>query len=475
MKMASPPIFSSLEELSQGSETNRRRYHSLVDAFEKQYGKKPECVARAPGRVNLIGEHIDYCGYGVLPMAIEEDVAIACRCNNDSLVRFANVQSDSFPYNECSSKPPESLKTTEGKPVWYNYFLCGYKGVVERYDIKNPVGMDLVISGSVPAGSGLSSSSAFVCCAALLTAHVNRVSLPSKHEFAVLCAQSERHIGTEGGGMDQAISFLGEAGTAKMVEFNPLKTTNVVLPDGVVFVVANTLVSSEKAASDSQYNLRVVECRLAAQVIAKVKGGMDWRKIQTLRQLSNSLGVPPSKLTDIVSDCLHEHSYTQGEICDKLGISVQELQTKHLNDSSRVVAQFELYKRAKHVFTEASRVIQFRDAANKDQDDPDIATKLGQLMNDSHGSCRDLYECSCQELDELVAICKDSGALGSRLTGAGWGGCTVSLVRESDVEDFKATVAARYYDHVPERKEQLKSAALFATKPGPGAAVCNLN
>ncbi len=468
-----PPIFASLEELSQGSDTNRRRYEHLVDVFEKTYSKKPDFVARAPGRVNLIGEHIDYCGYGVLPMAIEQDLAIACCPNGDSMIRFANVESNRFPFSECSSKPPENVKT-HGNPVWYNYFLCGYKGVVEHYNLRSPIGMDLVVSGSVPPSSGLSSSSAFVCCAALVTAYANGSPLLSKQKFAVLCAQSEKYIGTEGGGMDQAISFLGEPGTAKMVEFNPLATTNVHLPRGVAFVVSNTLVAAEKAASDSQYNVRVVECRLAAQVVARVKGGIEWRKIRTLRQLNDALGLPLSDLAGVVSECLHKDAYTRDEICEILGISSQELQTEFLNDKTRATARFELYKRATHVFTEANRVIRFRDTANASQDDPHAATKLGQLMNDSHTSCRFMYDCSCRELDELVATCRKSGALGSRLTGAGWGGCAVSLVRESEIDTFKGAVATGYYESVPERKAQVES-ALFATKPGPGAAVCKLN
>ena len=95
-------------------------------------------------------------------------------------------------------------------------------------------------------------------------------------------------------------------------------------------------------------------------------------------------------------------------------------------------------------------------------------------MNDSHTSCRYLYECSCPELDELVATCISSGALGSRLTGAGWGGCAVSLVREAEADTFMAAVATGYYELAPERKK-LVEVALFATKPGPGAAVCKLN
>lgn len=463
-----PPVFSSTEELSQGSQVNRARYDNLVSSFEVKYGRKPEFLARAPGRVNTIGEHIDYCGYAVLPMAIEQDIAIACSTNDRGELRFGSVNDTLYPSHTC---PVEGF-TIDGH-TWYNYLLCGFKGIVESLSVSSPIGMDLLVDGNVPPSAGLSSSSALVCCAALTTAYANKVNIPSKKDLAELCAKCERYIGTEGGGMDQAISFLGAEGKALMIEFNPIRTNEVKVPQGVRFIIANSLVLEDKAASSAQFNVRVAECRLSAQVIAKIKG-KDWRQVRKLFTLQESLGLPLSEMASVVRDVLHPGEYTRDELCKILEITDEDLQSECLNKKTEAVGSFKLHDRALHVFEEANRVYVFKDTANTAGGDPNIPETLGKLMDDSHKSCSELYQCSCTELDELVAVSKSAGALGSRLTGAGWGGCTVSLVAEENVEAFLETVRADFYEKDSARMGNLAT-SLFSTKPGPGAALCDLN
>ena len=461
-----PPVYASLGDFAQGSEANRRRCERLVEAFRDKYGCRPLFLARAPGRVNIIGEHIDYSGYAVLPMAIEQDITIACRPNDTSMINLANMDSDNYPAFSC----PASGFAIAGHS-WHNYFLCGYKGVTEHVCVQNPTGVDLLVDGSVPPSAGLSSSSALVCCAALVALHANGVELPTKNALAELCARSERYIGTEGGGMDQAISFLGEIGRAKMIEFNPIRLTDVRLPAGTCFVISNTLVEENKAAPASRYNERVAECRLATKAIAKAKGVEEWRGVQKLLHLQDALGGGLEDLAGAVEETLQPEVYNRDDVCNCLGISDEELESLALSEKSKHMTAFHLHDRAKHVFQEAKRVVDFKDIANSGHEDDNItADKLGQLMDASHVSCRDLYQCSCTELDQLVALCRASGALGSRLTGAGWGGCAVSLVREDRVEEFMAAVATGYYEAMPSRRAALAQ-ALFATKPGPGAAL----
>ena len=459
-----PPLFNSIEELSQGSQTNKQRYERLVTTFESKYTCKPQFFARAPGRVNIIGEHVDYSGYAVLPMALEQDLTIACKVNDRNEIRLVNVDSSKYEDYTCSV----SDFTIDGHK-WYNYFLCGFKGMVESVCIQNPVGMDMIIDGNIPPSSGLSSSSAFVCCAALATAFANKIELPMKRDLAELCAKCERYIGTEGGGMDQAISFLGEQGKALMIEFDPIHPTEVQLPDGMVFIISNSLVEAEKAAADSCFNVRVAECRLAAQVIAKKKG-KEWKTTRKLLALQESLGLQLSEMSAVVSECLHTEQYSRDELCKILEVSPDELQTESLNEKTTNVNQFNLHDRAKHVYEESNRVYLFAETANSASDRA-TAEKLGKLMDESHASCKDLYECSCQELDELVSLLKSSGAIGARLTGAGWGGCAVSLVPEKDLQQFLDKVHTGYYDNKPAASASL-GYNLFATKPGPGAAIC---
>ncbi|MED6293196.1 N-acetylgalactosamine kinase [Characodon lateralis] len=130
--------------------------------------------------------------------------------------------------------------------------------------------------------------------------------------------------------------------------------------------------------------------------------------------------------------------------------------------------QFKLHQRAKHVYGEAARVIRFKSVC--DAGSAETITMLGELMNQSHASCRDLYECSCPELDQLVDICLKAGAVGSRLTGAGWGGCAVSMVPSQKAESFLQAVRDAYYSPDP-RRAAMEKQSLFVTKPGSGASV----
>ena len=483
---ASPAVFQSLDDFSQGSEGNRLRYERLVATFEERHGRKPDFLARAPGRVNIIGEHIDYSGYAVLPMAVEQDVAMACGRNDERLLRLSNSL-EAYSQHSRSTRESPSVQGHD----WYNYFLCGYKGVVDDLGVREPVGVDVVVDGNVPPSAGLSSSSALVCCAALATAFANGVVMPTRQELAELCAKCERFIGTEGGGMDQAISFLGERNKAMLIEFNPIRPSEVRLPSDTVFVISNSLVQANKVAFAS-YNVRVVECRLASMVVAKTKNLESTRK---LLQLQTALGLSLEQMAAVVSSCLHQEAYTRQEICSLLKVTEDELKSEFLNSMTQDLQSFQLQKRALHVFAEAGRVHQFRDTANESHSrgagkassaprdtsstagEPTVekatAVRLGELMDESHASCSELYECSCAELDALVAVCRSSGALGSRLTGAGWGGCAVSLVRSGDLDSFLVGVRAGFYKGRVAGGDEL-SRALFATCPGPGAALWEL-
>ena len=508
---ASPAVFHTLEDFSQGSEQNKQRYRRLIAKFEERHGRKPDFLVRAPGRVNIIGEHIDYSGYAVLPMAIEQDVALACARNEEQALRLSNC-SEAYGDHTGSTRVSPAVEDHE----WHSYFLCGLKGAVDELGVRDAVGMDVMADGNVPPSAGLSSSSALVCCAALATAVANGVVASTKRELAELCARCERHIGTEGGGMDQAISFLGQKNKAMLIEFNPIRPSDVHLPSHTVFVISNTLVRANKVAFAS-FNERVVECRLAAMVVAKTKG-LDWKNTRKLSHLQTALALKLSQMPEVLSACLHREAYTRSEVCSFLEISEGELKSEYLNSMTGEMGSFQLYKRALHVFEEAKRVYRFKEIANSstntanaaidtantsdpttdmaNMSDPSTdtastsnaatnattstrdaertAVQLGQLMDESHISCSQLYDCSCPQLDALVRVCKSHGALGSRLTGAGWGGCVVSLIRAKYLESFLKGVQCDYYEKSG-IGDEVPSSALFATSPGPGAAVCDLS
>lgn len=437
------------------------RYGKIKEKFLEVYGVQPIFYARASGRVNLIGEHIDYCGYAVLPMAIEQDIVIAVSSNDSGRLQLVNTNSQ-YGMFECDIN---NFTIEKEPPVWHNYFLCGLKGLLEHCKVENPKGLQCVVDGTIPKSAGLSSSSALVCCAALATMHANSQAL-SKKELSDMCANCERYIGTIGGGMDQAISFMANMGTAKLIEFNPLRSTDVELPDDVAFVISNCCVEANKAAT-SHFNTRVVECRIASQIIAKSKG-LKWQDFKRFADVQKALGLTLEDAISIVKEILHPEPYTKEEVCGILGVTADELAETSLSANTLSVNSFKLYDRATHVFSEANRVLQFKKIC--DHKSVDASYALGKLMNESHASCRDLYECSCNDLDRLVNICCNSGALGSRLTGAGWGGCAVSMVPVNQVESFIQSVTEQYYGTDEKLLAKVKE-SLFATQPGGGATI----
>lgn len=459
------PVFHALGDFVEKNKLNGDRYVKLAAKFEEQYGKKSNFIARAPGRVNIIGEHIDYSGYAVLPMAIEQDITLVCRRNEEQILRLSN-SCQSYSDYSCTTQSPVEIEGLQ----WYCYFLCGYKGVVEDIGVENPTGIDILVEGDVPPSAGLSSSSALVCCAALATAFANGINLPSKKDFAELCAKAERYIGSEGGGMDQAISFLGERNKAMLIEFDPIHLMEVQLPLETVFVISHTRVQKDKAAFIS-FKERVAECRIAAMVLAKANDLSNWREIRQLLPLQKALGQQLSQMPEVVALNLHKETYTRQEVCELLGFSPAMLESECLSSMTKDMQSFHLYKRAMHVFSEAERVYQFKETTNVTSANEDTAAELGRLMDASHTSCSQLYECSCPELDQLVALCKKSGALGSRLTGAGWGGCAVSLVERKQLDAFLDAVREGYF---ADQEQSTVSRCLFATAPGAGAAICSL-
>ncbi|CAF2145843.1 unnamed protein product [Rotaria magnacalcarata] len=446
---------------------NQERFKQLVEKFKNVYnGIQPQFLCRAPGRVNLIGEHIDYCGYSVLPMAIDQDIVAVFATSDNNEVEISNTD-ESF---QAGSFTIGKFSISYEKSDWYEYFKCGVQGIHDKFPDFNLKGMKVLIDGTIPRSAGLSSSSALVVCAALTTAIANGITI-GKTDLAERCAECEKYIGTQGGGMDQAASCLARSGSAMLISFNPLKIQDVTLPVGCAFVVTHSLTELNKAASD-HFNIRVSECRLATQILAHAKN-LDWRSIRKPYELQIALGLTIIELEKFALDTLHKLPYTLNEIADLLSVTVDELISISLKSNVNREQKFELCNRIKHVLSEANRVLLFKQVC--DSNTYDRVEKLGELMNQSHNSCAKLYECSSNELDELTDICRQSGALGSRLTGAGWGGCAVSLVREENLHTFITSVRDKFYINGKDSKRAVKAdQSIFPTLPGCGIYVARL-
>ncbi|KAK4257872.1 hypothetical protein QN277_007403 [Acacia crassicarpa] len=485
------PVYDTLEPIyGEGSqlEEARIRFENLKSKFLAIFGQPPQVFARSPGRVNLIGEHIDYEGYSVLPMAIRQDTIVAIRKNEDErIIRVANVIDEKYTTCTYPADPDQELDLRNHR--WGHYFICGYKGYydyakLKGVDVGQPIGIDVLVDGIVPTGSGLSSSSAFVCSSLIAIMTAFGAKFPKKQIAQVSC-ECERHVGTQSGGMDQAISIMAKNGFAQLIDFNPLRATDVQLPVGGSFVIAHSLTDSQKAVTAAKnYNNRIVECRLASIVLGIKLGMKPEEAISRVKTLSDVEGLCLSfanshKSSDpilAVKELLKEEPYTAEEIEN---ITEEKLTSFFSSNPAylnvvEVAEHYRLHQRATHVYSEAQRVHAFQEIVSSNLSQEKMLMKLGDLMNESHYSCSVLYECSCPELEELVNICRGNGALGARLTGAGWGGCAVALVKEGMVPEFILNLKKKFYQSRIERgiiTENDLDLYIFASKPSSGAAI----
>lgn len=502
-----PQITSSVDEVysntsAGASPEQKARFKNLVDSFKKTYGTKPDYVARSPGRVNIIGEHVDYSLYNVLPTAVTVDVLVAFKAKepqDGALIKVANTNPSKYPTKEFHV--PEDGKAEMGKHEWSNYFKAGLNGSFEYLQKHNagtfkPKSMEVMMDGNVPAGGGLSSSAAFVCASALAVMTANDYSI-SKQDLLDLCIVSERAVGVFSGGMDQAASIFSARGYLLYCRFYPEFTSeNVPVPASdpeFTFLIAQSFVTSDKAVTAPiHYNLRVVECTLATVVLAKLHGialnpdssslGFCLRNFQVeLMKKEGKDSLPLAEqldlLIDVIGEKLKDEPYTREDVSDVLDISVENVEKEYMSKFPVRADGFKLKQRALHVVKEARRVIEFKDTLTSSSDSGKKLTSkevgfLGDLMNTTQASCRDVYECSCPEIDEMCKIARNAGALGSRLTGAGWGGCTVHLVPMDKVDAVEAALKKEYYNKkFPDMSKDQLEQAFVVSKPGQGTSL----
>ncbi|KAI4192741.1 MAG: hypothetical protein LQ350_008570 [Teloschistes chrysophthalmus] len=515
------PVTKSIDTLYPDANilSQRQRWQGLIRQFRTQYGKKPLFVARSPGRVNLIGEHIDYSLYEVLPMAIAADVLIAVAVSSpeedggngstDAVIPMLNINPHKHRPSECTVPSSGEADIDATVHEWTNYFKAGFNGAVDLLRKENkafsPCSMQILVDGNVPAGGGLSSSAAFVCASALAVLRANGREDVKKKELVELAIVSERAVGVNSGGMDQSASVFAVKGDALGVSFSPeLYVKAIPFPKvepPITFMIAQSFVTSDKHVTAPRcYNLRVVECTLAAEVMA-AKLGIELQDDsgplrRSLRGLQHaffstsggkttkdpSRGDPQTPYKQQLQQMLsmtpkfldQETGYTRSEIAETLHISLPTLESRYMTTFPVQANHFHLGKRAQHVFSEALRVLAFKELLqNFDfSNDRDLLPRLGALMNETQESCRDVYECSCPEIDQLCSIARDAGAYGSRLTGAGWGGCTVHLVPKDRVDAVRAKWIEEYYRRrEPDISDEKLEEAVVVSEPGQGAVV----
>ncbi|KAH8675546.1 ribosomal protein S5 domain 2-type protein [Xylariales sp. PMI_506] len=482
------------------------RWKTLLEKFEGRYGRPAQFVSRSPGRVNIIGEHIDYSLYSVLPMGITPDVIIAVSTDLEPStdgtykLKLANVDEERFPTREFDVTYGD-VEIDATQHEWTNYFKAGLRGALELLRKKHgsdfkPKSMQVLMDGTVPAGGGLSSSAAFVSASALAVMVANGEKNVDKKDLTEVAIVSERAVGVNSGGMDQSASVFSELGSALFVSFAPtLGARPVFFPKTnpeLIFVVVQSFVTSNKQVTGPiHYNLRVVECSMAAAALnAKLTPGVP------LPTDAGPLGVSlhgfhtnyfkdsqkafPEQLTELIeltkSTLTQEEGYTLEEVAALAGTTVDDIKARFMSSFPVRGERFKLRQRALHVFTEALRVLQFlalledKTSHSSPEDTAEFNQKLGDLMNETQDSCRELYECSCPEIDEICTIAREAGSYGSRLTGAGWGGCSVHLAPADKVEAITKALTEKYYSKRNLSEEELKG-AIVVSRPMNGSAV----
>jgi galactokinase len=362
--------------------------HFLLQEFLSHFQSGTPRFFYAPGRVNLIGEHTDYNQGFVLPIAINRGTLIAGSARSDQKICVYSISMGETVEFDLGGSP---LMLSPGH--WSNY-VYGVVRVLEEHG-HSLVGADLMIASNIPTGAGLSSSAALENATSLALLSLSNVSVPDKIQIAQMSQQAEhQYVGTQCGIMDQLVSAMGLQNQALLINCKSLTTRAVPinLPN-MAIVICDSQVKHE--LSSSAYNQRVSECQ---QGLAYLQ--------QALPQIKS--------LSDIDEQQLEQF---------------QSLINDHI-----------ILKRLRHVVSENARTLKMVEALKTGD-----TALIGQLMQLSHESLKNDYEVSCPELDTLVDIARSiPGTIGSRMTGGGFGGCTVNLVQEAGLADFMLILTAQY-------------------------------
>ncbi|MFS2060694.1 galactokinase [Kosakonia cowanii] len=372
--------------------------------FAETFGYPATHTIQAPGRVNLIGEHTDYNDGFVLPCAIDYQTVISCKARDDRTVRVIAADYD----NQRDEFSLDAPIVAHDSQQWSNYV----RGVVKHLQQRDASfgGADLVISGNVPQGAGLSSSASLEVAVGTVFQQLYHLPLDGA-QIALNGQEAENQfVGCNCGIMDQLISALGKKGSALLIDCRSLGTKAVSMPEGVAIVIINS--NFKRTLVGSEYNTRRQQCETGARFFQQ----------KALRDVS----------------------------LDQFNAVANELDP--------LVA-----KRVRHVLTENARTVEAAAALEKGD-----LRRMGELMAESHASMRDDFEITVPQIDTLVEIVKatigDKG--GVRMTGGGFGGCVVALVPEALVPEVKQAVESQY-----EAKTGIKE-TFYVCKPSQGAGQC---
>jgi len=353
----------------------------------------PALLFAAPGRVNLIGEHTDYCDGFVMPAAIDFHTVVAISPRNDGRLVMHSVNYDER-FDQVLSQFLERRfrELREGAETHWADYIAGVLWVLEKHGVPVAGGFSMTIEGNVPLGAGLSSSAAIEVATAFAVLGATSFDLPLE-QIAQLCRSAENtFVGANVGIMDQFVSCCGAQDHAVMIDCRSLQYTLAPIPPDVRIVICNSMVKHSVAGGE--YNTRRAEIEEGTAILRSHRPEIKALRDATLEDL------------------------------DRWGREMPE----------------NVLRRCRHVITEDTRVLAALDAFRSGN-----LARFGQLMGEAHISFRDDFDASCAEIDILVELAnKQPGCFGARLTGGGFGGCTVNLVLADRVEDFTRAMREGY-------------------------------
>lgn len=513
------PTFTDLSFYSNLlSQTSRYRY--AEEAFQKVYHQNPDFISRAPGRVNIIGDHIDYCHFAVLPMALDNDVIGLVGRRDDHNIVLHNTDPKFAPETVELPQNGDVVAIDQTKFTWVNYFKCGlivaHKFILEKHpelvqNGKKPLaGLNLLFDGNVPTGGGLSSSAAFCVASTLAVLRGNGIESISKEDLTRITVVSEHYVGVNTGGMDQCASIYGEKRKALLIQFTPKLggipfELPVIKPNDMVFLIVNSLVESNKhETAPVNYNLRAVEVAIAAEYLAKLyglklaqnsnmgcgtlRGFLDKYNEEVLKQApwdGNNIDVGIELLKEALK--VTERAFPEDknagfltqEAASFFEISEEDFHKRFLSRFPVRYEKLKLYQRTRHVFSDSLRVLEvlklLQNVGNTEVDHRSFLRQFGTLMNESQDSCRDYNNASREELEELCTIARANGSYGSRVTGAGFGGSVVHLTTVDKLTQLRAALVEKYYKkHFPNITEAELEQAILDSKPATGSCIVKL-
>ncbi|MBN1934889.1 MAG: galactokinase [Anaerolineae bacterium] len=432
------------------------RYEQAQQWFVDYFGPGPVTFFRTPGRLNLIGEHTDYNGGFVLPVALDRDILCVSRPRDDDLINAINVEDRFAPFSFALSSAIPHAPSGD----WSNYFRGAAQEIARRFGDRVPVkGMDVLISGampySIPRGAGLSSSTALSVTAALALVALNGIEI-DRADLAHLCSVGEWYVGTRGGMMDQFATLLGERDHALFLDCRPSTEgvyafEHVLMPGGVQVVLLTSGVHHDNVRGE--FNQRVAECKIGVKLLQQ-----RYPSIHQLRDVTPAGLRLSNEALDALLNRMLPPRATAGQLI-RLGIDQTWLDALIADHRLAPDAVFAVLPRCRHVIGENARVLAGVAALNRG----DLA-EFGALMNRAHVSMSQDYGASCSEVDVLVDIVQQQpGVLGARITGAGWGGGVVALVEQDADEVWILVVQSAY------RAATGLDTEVFVCRPGDGA------